>query len=96
MKLSTKLFGLVGIVTTAILVDRRIRRRDLAAATPVGTPARADAGIEDAEILAGAPAVDPVKLAGFGEAVDEDAVAAAHEEPLEQRERMPVRGKNIP
>lgn len=40
--------------------------------------------------------VDPAPLLQMGEAVDPDAIQAAHETIIEQRERLPVEGETLP
>ncbi|MDQ3369143.1 MAG: hypothetical protein M3680_27270 [Myxococcota bacterium] len=81
---------------------RRRRRNDALAHTTGG---RVGAGVEAAQATMGtmppAPlavgvglsAVDPEPLTQFGEAVDPEAVAAAHDDPAEQRARLP--GKHL-
>ncbi len=47
-------------------------------------------------VVVGIAAVDPEPLSTMGEAVDPDAIAAAHQEVPDQLEQLPVRGKNVP
>jgi hypothetical protein len=91
MKTLLKLIGLVGIVATAILVDRRRRK-------PLLEPVlRTPHDIVDAEIILGIAEIDPEPLTQVaGEGIDPDATREAHEGPREQRAKMPVRGKNVP
>ena len=92
MKLVTKLFAFAGLVAAVILGDRRSQRR----AKQLGKAPSSRAGIEDAELISGLSDVDPQPLTTFGEAVDPDATSEAHVEPASHRDRLPVRGKNIP
>ena len=54
-----------------------------------------DVVIVEAEII-GLADVDPQALTQMGEAIDPEMTKAAHEEIPEQRDRLPVRGKNVP
>jgi hypothetical protein len=94
MKRFTKLFALASLLA---YVSARRRRApdahahsgigsDRSAVTPTAQPARVEAPIATG---VGISAVDPEPLTQFGEAVDPDAVAAAHAGPTEQRERLP-------
>jgi hypothetical protein len=76
MKLTTQLRLLVGVVWSAIAIDRRRRpmRSVGAGATTVGT---APGAIVDAELV-GISEVDPEGLIGMGEAVDPEALEQAH------------------
>jgi hypothetical protein len=56
-----------------------------------------DRGAEEVAVPPGISHVDPEPLAQVSaEAVDRDATPAAHEDVIEQRERLPVPGKNLP
>lgn len=59
----------------------------------VGVAADRGAG---AVVPPGLSEVDPQPLIGMGEAVDPDAVQAAHRDVRAQRDRLPVPGKNLP
>lgn len=79
--------SMIGRRRTAL--DRSARRED------EDTEADADAG--DAPLVAGISEVDPQPLTQIaGEGIDPDATRAAHDEPREQRERLPVHGRNLP
>lgn len=102
MKLHIKLLGIGLIVAAAITYDRQRLRR--AGRLDAGTSGVRRAG-RDAEdvteavteaVIVGISDVDPVPLANMGEAMDPDAVDEAHRSVQEQRERLPVSGKNIP
>jgi hypothetical protein len=83
------LFVISPIVVAAAVIARRMfhRRRALRAA-PDPVAAARGSGIAD---------VDPQLLAQpAGEGIDADRVAAAHTEVRRQRERLPVRGGNVP
>jgi hypothetical protein len=60
-----------------------------------GLGAMTDRGA-DVAIAQGISQVDPEPLTQMGEAVDPDAIRAAHREIPEQRERLPIPGKNVP
>jgi hypothetical protein len=60
-----------------------------------------DLGVADIEIITesvivGLADVDPEPLAGMGEGIDPDAVEEAHRSVKEQREGLPISGKNVP
>ena len=103
MKLAIKLLAVAGIVWAAILVDRRLRKTPGATGPgadvePDASTARsADTAAIDADIIIGIAEIDPEPLTQVsGEGIDLDATETAHRAPRDQRERMPVRGKNIP
>jgi hypothetical protein len=60
-----------------------------------GTGMAPDVVIVEAEII-GLADVDPQALTQMGEAIDPELTKAAHEEIPEQRDKLPVRGKNVP
>lgn len=58
-----------------------------------------DGGIEnalaDADIVIGLADVDPVPLSPMLEAIDPDATERAHTTGQDQRERLPIRGRDF-
>jgi hypothetical protein len=80
MKLSTKLFVMAGLVGTGILVERARQRRTRELERGVGAQTGAlGAHVRDAALVgSGIASVDPVPLSTMGEAIDADAVEAAH------------------
>lgn len=107
MRITTKLLGLAGIIAAAVAIDRKRRLRagagvevpaaagGEAGAFATSDVAGADAVIVEAELV-GISEVDPAGLTQMGEAIDPERTEAAHAEIPEQRERLPVRGKNVP
>lgn len=109
MKLLIKMLGIGFIVAVAITYDRqRLRRAGRLDVEGFGDgfgdpDARFFGGggtgryeiVTDAAII-GISEVDPEPLAGMGEGIDPDAVDEAHRSVPEQRERLPVSGKNVP
>lgn len=92
MKLMIKLLALSGIVYAAILVDRK-RRRLSGADTMSMSP---DVAVMDADVIIGITEVDPEPLSSMLEALDPEATEGAHRDVQDQRDRMPVGGKNVP
>lgn len=95
------MLGLGIIVAAAISYDRqRLRRAGrLDAGGSAGRGVSPVVGaVIDAEIVGvGIADVDPGPLANpAGEAIDPDAVDEAHRSVREQRDRLPVAGKNLP
>lgn len=80
MKLSTKLFAIAGVVGTGILWDRARQRRVRELESGLGAHTGAlGAQVPDAsKIGSGIASVDPEPLSTMGEAIDVDAVEAAH------------------
>ena len=102
MKLLMKMLGIGALVVAGIYYDRRWLRiaGRLDAAGPFGAE-RGGAGarreVVTEAVIVGIAEVDPVPLANVaGEGIDVDAVEEAHVSVTEQRERLPVSGKNIP
>lgn len=95
------MLGIGLIVAAAISYDRQRLRRagrlDMAGAGGFygGPGAEREEIVTDAAII-GISEVDPEPLAGMGEGIDPDAVDEAHRSVREQRERLPVSGKNLP
>ncbi len=98
MKLLIKLLGIGLIVAAAITYDRqRLRRAGRLDAGVSGARGRGrDVEVVTEAVIVGISEVDPEPLAGMGEGIDPEAVDEAHRSVLEQRERLPVSGKNIP
>lgn len=98
MKLLIKMLGLGLIVAAAITYDRQRLRRagrlDVLSSGARG--ASRHAGVVTEAVIVGISEVDPEPLAGMGEGIDPDAVDEAHRSVREQRDRLPVTGKNIP
>jgi hypothetical protein len=101
MKLLSKMLGIGLIVAAAIAYDRQRLRR--AGRLDVGSSGVGDVSPEvDVEIVTdaviiGIAEVDPEPLANVAaEGIDPDAADEAHSSVSEQRERLPVSGKNIP
>jgi hypothetical protein len=90
-----RIFKLFAFGSLVAFVAARLRRRTGASAH---TAAPELQGRVDAEAPAfrGISDVDPQPLTQFGEAVDPDALQAAHAEPALLRGQLPVHGKNIP
>jgi hypothetical protein len=97
MKLLIKMLGLGLIVAAAITYDRqRLRRAGRLDVGPLGArDADRDLEVVTEAVIVGIAEVDPEPLAGMGEGIDPDAVDEAHRSVREQRERLPVTGKNI-
>ena len=91
MKLSTKLLAIAGVVGTGILVGRGRQRRAREVESGLGAQTGAlGAQVPDiAAVGSGIASVDPVPLSTMGEAIDADAVEAAHH-------AAPVLRKNTP
>jgi hypothetical protein len=98
MKLLIKMLGLGLIVAAAITYDRqRLRRAGrLDVESSGGRDAGRTVGVVTEAVIVGISEVDPEPLAGMGEGIDPDAVDEAHRSVREQRDRLPVTGKNIP
>lgn len=100
MKLLMKMLGIGAIVAAAIYYDRRRLRLAgrLDAEGGLGAAGLRDEIVTDAVIIGvGIADVDPVPLANVaGEGIDPDAVDEAHRSVTEQRDRLPVSGKNVP
>lgn len=98
MKLLIKMLGLGLVVAAAITYDRQRLRR--AGRLDVGSSGARDAGrdleVVTEAVIIGISEVDPEGLAGMGEGIDPDAVDEAHRSVRDQRDRLPVTGKNIP
>ena len=67
----------------------------------IGVGAGADLAEPEIEIITdavivGIAEVDPVPLSGMGEGIDRSAVEEAHRSVQEQRDKLPISGKNIP
>jgi hypothetical protein len=101
-----KMLGIGLIVAAAISYDRhQLRRAGRLDAGSSGDPnaegsaargaGRGSEVVTDAAIV-GISDVDPEPLAGMGEGIDPDAVDEAHRSVQEQRDRLPVSGKNVP
>jgi len=100
------MLGIGLIVAAGIYYDRRRLRLagrldaasfgdlDMASSGARG-PARKAEVVTDAAIV-GISDVDPEPLTTMGEGIDPDAVDEAHRSVKEQRERLPVSGKNVP
>lgn len=102
-----KLLGIVMIVAVAINYDRQRLRR--AGRLDAGGPGTRGAGGQDDDeveveieivtdaVIVGIADVDPEPLASPAvEAIDPDAAGEAHRSVQEQRDRLPIRGKNLP
>jgi hypothetical protein len=100
MKLLIKMLGLGLIVAAAISYDReRLRRAGrLDAGSSGGRDMAPDADDMVVEaVIVGIAEVDPEPLANMaGEGIDPDAVDEAHRSVQEQRDQLPVSGKNLP
>ena len=107
MKLAAKLVLIGAGIAGAVLYNAR-RRRDRKPQpqprTPdlppdpdrAGTDRRPSVEAVEAMIPPGISTVDPQPLTQISaEAIDPDATQAAHEAVAEQRDRLPVSGKNI-
>ncbi|HEX8114406.1 MAG TPA: hypothetical protein VF516_42040 [Kofleriaceae bacterium] len=87
MRTTTKLLGFGSAIGAAVMLGRR-RRMTLQARS-------ADPG--DLQLPVGISEVDPQPLTQISaEGIDPDATRAAHDEPREQRARLPVHGQNLP
>ena len=93
MKRMFKLFALAGAVYGVISLVRHLRGR--AETHHEVTPPVRGAAI-DPDTLVGISDVDPTGISQMVEAVDPDAIGAAHNAIEDQRDRMPVAGKNLP
>ena len=91
MKLSTKLWAMVGLIGTGIVVDRARQRRARELENGLGAQEGAlGAHVRGPEVApSGIASVDPEPLSTMGEAIDPEAVEAAHE-------RAPAPRKNTP
>jgi hypothetical protein len=99
VKLLIKILGIGLIVAAAITYDRRrLRRAGRLDATSSGARgAGRDVEVVTEAVIVGISEVDPEPLANVaGEGIDPDAVDEAHRSVREQRERLPVSGKNVP
>lgn len=110
MRTLFKLFWLVAALAAgATLVSRFGRRRKRAAQdtfpgdpispedlVPEDLALAEERSTEDMTVPPGLSQVDPEPLSQMTEALDPDATRAAHQNIPEQRERLPVRGKNVP
>jgi hypothetical protein len=106
MRLLIKMLGIGLMVAAGIYYDRR--RLRIAGRLDAGFSGGQDARLSEnrgaarkAEVvtdaaIVGISDVDPQPLATMGEGVDPDAVDEAHRSVKEQRERLPVSGKNVP
>lgn len=98
MKLLIKMLGLGLVVAAAITYDRQRLRR--AGRLDVGSSGARGAGrdleVVTEAVIIGISEVDPEGLVGMGEGIDPDAVDEAHRSVRDQRDRLPVTGKNIP
>lgn len=84
MRTATKLLVFGSAIGAAALLRRRRTSQ-----------ARPDTG--DLQLPVGISEVDPQPLTQIAaEGIDPDATRAAHDEPREQRERLPVHGQNLP
>lgn len=99
VNLLIKMLGLGLLVAAVITYDRRLLRRAgrLDAGSSGARGAEGDVEIVTEAVIVGISEVDPEPLANVaGEGIDPDAVSEAHRSVQEQRERLPVSGKNIP
>jgi hypothetical protein len=99
VKLLIKMLGIGLIVAAAITYDRqRLRRAGRLDARGSGRQgAGRDAEVVTDAAIVGISEVDPEPLANVaGEGIDPDAVDEAHRSVQEQRDRLPVSGKNVP
>lgn len=90
-----RIFKLLGLVALAAYFGARLRRRS-SAPTHTDDSFGVSPSTEDAPGFGGLSAVDPEPLTQFGEAVDPEALRAAHAEPALLRGRLPLPGKNLP
>lgn len=104
MKLLIKMLGLGLLVAAAITYDRS-RLRRAGRLDPGFSGAFSDAGFPGADpeieiitdaVIVGLADVDPEPLSGMGEGIDRGAVDEAHRSVQEQREKLPLSGKNVP
>ncbi len=85
MRTATKLLVFGSAIGAAVMLGRR---RTTSQRPP-------DTG--DRQLPVGISEVDPQPLTQIAaEGIDPDATRAAHDEPREQRERLPVHGQNLP
>ncbi|HEY0478417.1 MAG TPA: hypothetical protein VGD37_12920 [Kofleriaceae bacterium] len=87
------------MIGAVMVLDARRRGRARgrsAAGVGVGDRSAGDRAAGATTVPRGISDVDPGPLMQMGEAVDPDATRAAHEDVVAQRERLPVRGKNLP
>jgi hypothetical protein len=103
MTLTTKLL-MIGSAIGAVMLIKARRRASAGAGSgratdlaPADLGAAADRGASTAPVPAGISEVDPQPLTQVAaEAIDPEATQAAHEVIVDQRERLPVPGKNLP
>jgi hypothetical protein len=89
----TKLVVLGSIIAVGSTL---LRKRAAVASRPAPTPAPPFDHLEPA-VAAGIANVDPQPLTQIaGEGIDVEATEAAHRDVVEQRERLPRHGENIP
>jgi hypothetical protein len=99
VKLLIKMLGIGLLVAAAITYDRqRLRRAGRLDAWLSGAPSTGpDVEVVTEAVIVGISEVDPEPLANVvGEGIDPDAVDEAHRSVQEQRERLPISGKNVP
>lgn len=102
MKLLIKMLGIGLIVAAAISYDRqRLRRAGRLDAESSGgwsaTPKVEDVTDAVELTIVGISEVEPEPLANMaGEGIDPDAVDEAHRSVQDQRDQLPVSGKNLP
>jgi hypothetical protein len=97
MKLMFKLLVVSGIAFGAFLIMRGRRERLAPDREPVAPNAIPDleGTVLDAELVIGISQVDTSSFTQIaGEGIDLDTADAL--EPRDQRERLPIRGKNVP
>ncbi len=105
VKLLIKMLGIGLIVAAAIAYDRK-RLRSAGRLDPrfpdvsgadLDAGDAGDVGVVTEAVIIGISEVDPEGLTNVSaEGIDPDAVDEAHRSVREQRERLPVTGKNIP
>jgi hypothetical protein len=98
MTLATKLVMLGSVIGAVMVLDARRRARAPSRSAPAagaGDRSAADRAAGATTVPRGISDVDPEPLMQMGEAVDPDATRAAHDDVVAQRERLPVRGKNL-
>ena len=94
MRTATKLLVFGSVIGAAVMIGRRRAPRNASAPRE---PEDTGAGAGDLPLPVGISEVDPQPLTQISaEGVDPDATQAAHDEPREQRERLPVHGQNLP
>jgi hypothetical protein len=102
MKLITKVIISGSFLAgAAVVIGAIVRcRRDVIENPPLGLEHDDDDFAVADEVVAvpdvGLADVDPEKLTQMGEGIDVDANLAAHNDVIEQRDRLPEPGKNIP